>query len=73
MTGFQYHAHSMEWLAGVLDAMLQIPKRDCMSARGLAKLLGPTEKVLQEYRARAVASEQTFERVISLDAAVLGW
>ena len=44
-----------------------------MCARGLAQLLGPTEKVLQEYKARAVASGQTFERVIRLEAAVLGW
>ena len=53
--------------------MLQIPKRDCMCARGLVQLLGPMEKVLQEYKARAVASRQTFEHVIRLEAAVLGW
>ena len=53
--------------------MLQIPKRDCMCARGLAQLWGPTEKVLQDYKAHAVASGQTFERVIRLEAAVLGW
>ena len=63
----------MEWLAGVLESMLQIPKRNCMCARGLVRLLGPTEKVLQEYKARAVASGQTFERVVRLEAAVLGW
>ena len=65
--------HRTEWLAGVLDCMLRIPKRDCMCARGLVRLLGPTEKVLQEYKARAVASGQTFERVVRLEAAVLGW
>ena len=53
--------------------MLQIPRRDCICARGLVRLLGPTEKVLQVYKARAVASGQTFERVIRLEAAVLGW
>ena len=66
-------AYRKEWLAGVLDAMLQIPKRDCMYARGLAQLSGPMEKVLQDYKARAVASRQTFERVIRLETAVLGW
>ncbi len=69
----QCTAHRVEWLAGVLDAMLQIPKRDCMCAKGLAKLSGPTKSALQEYKARAVASGQTFERVIRLEAAVLGW
>ena len=73
MTSCHYNAPSVVRLAGVLDAMLQIPKRDCMCARGLAKLLAPMEKVLQEYKARAVASGQTFERVIRLEAAVLGW
>ena len=63
----------MEWLAGLLDAMLQLPKWDCMHAQGLAQLSGPMEKVLQDYRARAVASGQNFERVITLEAAVLGW
>ena len=53
--------------------MLQMPKRDCMHAQGLVQLSGPIEKVLQDYRARAVASGQTFERVIRLEAAVLGW
>ena len=62
-----------EWLAGVLDAMLQVPKRDCMCSRGLAQLVGPTEEVLQDYKACAVASGDTFEHVIRLQAAVLGW
>ena len=70
---FHYNAHRVKRLAGVLDAMLQIPKRDCMCARGLAQLWGPMETVLQEYKACAVASGQTFERVIRLEAAVLGW
>ena len=68
-----YTAHRVEWRAGVLDAMLRIPNRDRMCARGLAQLLGPTEKVLQEYQARAVASRETFKHVIRLEAAVLGW
>ena len=63
----------MEWLAGLLDAMLQMPKRDLICAKGLAQLVGPMEKVLQDYKARAVASGQTFERVVRLEAAVLGW
>ena len=70
---FHYNAHRVEWLAGVLDALLQISKRDCMCARGLAQLWGPMEKVLQDYKARAVASGQTFEHVNRLEAAVLGW
>ena len=53
--------------------MLKIPKRDCMCARGLARLVGPMEKVLQDYQARAEASGPTFECVIRLEAAVLGW
>ena len=69
----QCTAYRVEWLAGILDAMLRIPKRDCMCARGLAHLVGPMGKVLQDYKARAVASGQTFERVIRLEAAVLGW
>ena len=44
-----------------------------MCARGLAQLVGPMEKVLQDYKARAVASGQMFRRVIGLEAAVLGW
>ena len=63
----------MVWLAGVLDAVLQIPKRDRMCSRGLASILGPMEKVLQEYKARSVASGQTYVRAIRLEAAVLGW
>ena len=59
--------------AGILDATLHIPERDLMCARGLAQLVGPTEKVLQGYKARAVASGQTFGHVIRLEAAVLGW
>ena len=44
-----------------------------MCARGLAWLVGPMEKVLQEYKTRAWASGQTFGHVIRLEAAVLGW
>ena len=69
----QCNAYRVEWLAGVLDALLQVPKRDCISAKGLAQLVGPMKKVLQDYKARAVASGQPFERVIRLEAAVLGW
>ena len=69
----QGDAHRVDWIAGFLDAMLQIPKRDCMHTQGLAQLSGPIEEVLQDYKARAVASGQTFERVIRLEAAVLGW
>ena len=61
------------WLAGVLDALLHRPKRDWISARGLTHLLGPTEKALQEHKARAVAAGQTFERIVRLEAVVLGW
>ena len=53
--------------------MLRIPKKDCMCARGLAQLTGPMEKALQDYKACAVAAGQTFEHVIRLEAAVLGW
>ena len=44
-----------------------------MCSRGLASLLGPMEKVLQEYKARGVASGQPYVRVIRLEALVLGW
>lgn len=73
MTEFKTNAQRVEVLSGVLDAMLQIPVRDCLYARGIVQLSGPIERVLQGYKARAVASGQTFERVIRLEAAVLGW
>ena len=57
----------------MLCVMLWSPKMDWTCAKGLARLLGPMEKVLQEYKARAVASGQTFEQTVRLEAAVLGW
>lgn len=57
----------------MLSVMLRKPKRDWTCATGLARLLGPMEKVLQMYKARAVASGQSFERTVRLEAAVLGW
>ena len=69
----QGNAHRVGWLAGVLSVMLRRPKKDWTCATGLARLLGPMAQVLQEDKARAVASGQTFERTVRLEAAVLGW
>ena len=44
-----------------------------MCSRGLASLLGPMEKALQEHKARGVASGQPYVHVIRLEALVLGW
>ena len=57
----------------MLSVMLRRPKRDWTCATGLARLLGPMEKVLQMYKARALASGQSFQRTVRLEAAVLGW
>jgi len=59
--------------AGLTKILLDNPGSDFLNVQDLLKFEGPIEEALQGYQTQAVATGQSFEHTVRLQAAVLGW